>query len=124
MKYGKLNVAHYCLRFYPHQWQIEGATYPNSHGNYRGTMIVCAATECREGVDLAIVLDQSNNLDPKNVQRELDFVFEFVLDAASLDAGNSRLALVTYAATAKVEFYLGNFTDRRRLLDAVTAFHE
>jgi len=86
--------------------------------------MVCAATECREGVDLAIVLDQSNNLDPKNVQRELDFVFEFVLDAASLDAGNSRLALVTYAATAKVEFYLGNFTDRRRLLDAVTAFHE
>ena len=80
-------------------------------------------TACREGVDLAIVLDQSNYLDPNNVQRELDFVFEFLLDAASLDAGNSRIALVTYAADAKVHFYLGDFTDRQRLLDAVYAFH-
>jgi len=81
------------------------------------------ATACREDVDLAIVLDESNNLDPNNVQRELDFIFEFVLDAASLDGGHSRVALITYAETAKVQFYLGNFTDRRRVLDAVFAFH-
>jgi len=68
-------------------------------------------------------LDQSNNLDPNNVQRELDFVFEFVVDAASLDAGQTRLALVNYAETATVQFYLGNFTDRRRVLDGVYAFH-
>lgn len=74
-------------------------------------------------MDLAIVLDQSNNLDPNNVQRELDFVFELVLDALSLDAGNSRLALVTYADDAHVQFFLGNFTDRQRVLDAVTAYH-
>ena len=80
-------------------------------------------TACREGVDLAIVMDQSNYLDPKNVQRELDFVFDFVLDAASLDAGHSRLALVTYAASAKVQIYFENSTDRRRVLDAISAFH-
>jgi len=81
------------------------------------------ATACREGIDLAIVLDESNHLDPNKVQRELDFIYEFVLNAASMEPGNSRVALVTYAETAKVHFYLGNFTDRRRLLDAVSAFH-
>jgi len=80
-------------------------------------------TVCREGVDLAIVLDESNYLDPKNVQRELDFIFDLVLDATSLDAGHSRVALVTYASTANVQFYLGNFTDRRRVLDAISSFH-
>jgi len=85
--------------------------------------VSCVTTACREGVDLAIVLDQSNYLDPKNVQRELDFIFDFVLDAASLDAGHSRVALVTYAASAKVQFYLGNFTERRSVLDAISAYH-
>jgi len=80
-------------------------------------------TVCRESVDLAIVLDESNHLEPKNVQHELDFVFDFLLDAASMDAGHSRVALITYASTAKVQFYLGNFTDRHRMLDAVSAFH-
>ena len=80
-------------------------------------------TACREGVDLALVLDQSNYLEPNKVQRELDFIYELVLDAASLDAGNSRLALMNYADGATVQFYLGNFTDRRRVLDAITAFH-
>ena len=81
---------------------------------------------CRDGVDLAIVLDQSNNLSPDDVQRELDFVFEFVLDAASVGLGHSstRVALVTYATVAQVQFYLGNFTgDRRLMLDSISAFH-
>jgi len=78
---------------------------------------------CREGVDLAIVLDESNYLDPKDVQRELDFVFDLVLDAASVDSGHTRVALVSYAETANVHFYLGNFTDRQRLLNALSAFH-
>jgi len=81
------------------------------------------SAECREGVDLAIVLDESNYLDPKDVQRELDFVFDLVMDAASPDSGHSRVALVSYAETAKIHFYLGNYTDRLRLLNAVSAFH-
>ena len=83
----------------------------------------CVPSACREGVDLAIVLDQSNNLDPNDVQRELDFVFEFVLDAASVDVGTTRLALVTYAAAADVQFHLADFADRRLVLDSISAFH-
>ena len=81
------------------------------------------ATGCREGVDLAIVLDQSNFLNPNDVQRELDFVYDFIVDAASLDSGDTRIALVTYAENATVQFYLGNYTSRYQLLNAIYAFH-
>jgi len=68
-------------------------------------------------------MDQSNNLDPASVQRELDYVLDLVLDAASVDVDHSRMALVTYAETARVQFHLGNFTDRHLLLDSISAFH-
>jgi len=87
-------------------------------------VFVLRRAACRDVVDLAIVLDVSNHVDPNDVQRELDFVFELVLDAVSLDVGRSRVALVTYAETANVQFYLGNFTDRPLILDSISAFHE
>jgi len=68
-------------------------------------------------------MDQSNNLDPASVQRELDYVLDLVLDAASVDVDHSRVALVTYAETARVQFHLANFTDRQLLLDSISAFH-
>jgi len=78
---------------------------------------------CRVGADVAILVDVSNNLSPANVQLEIDFVFNTILSGLSLDSGSARLALITYSDTPVVQFYLGTFTTRASVLNAVTVYH-
>jgi von Willebrand factor type A domain len=78
---------------------------------------------CRQGADVAILVDVSGNLSPENVQLEIDFVFDMVLNGLSLDSGRSRLSLVTYASSPDVRFYLSNFTSRAAVLNAINVYH-
>lgn len=72
---------------------------------------------------MAILVDVSGNLSPEDVQLEIDFVFDLVMNGLSLDSGSSRLAFLTYSDIANVHFYLSNLTNRAMILNAISVYH-
>jgi von Willebrand factor type A domain/EGF-like domain len=78
---------------------------------------------CRVGTDVAIVVDVSGNPSPTNFQLEIDFVLDLIKSGLNLYSDISRLALVTYADTPVVQFYLNNYTDMASVLNAVKLYH-
>lgn len=77
-------------------------------------------SDCSNSVDLALVLDMSGSTDDSH-----DMVLQMarrLVDRLNLKSpiygGGSRVALVTYAASATVWFSLGTYNDETALLEA------
>ena len=74
--------------------------------------------ECTKQMDLVFILDLSGSL-----SNLYDLSIEFmttVIYGLPMHAGRARIALITYANSAKVEFYLNTYQSKQEVLNALS----
>ncbi|KAF6104718.1 matrilin 3 [Phyllostomus discolor] len=69
-------------------------------------------------LDLVFIIDSSRSVRPSEFTKVKTFVSR-IIDTLDIGAADTRVALVNYASTVKIEFHLQNHSDKQSLKQAV-----
>ena len=76
-------------------------------------------TDCTpKPTDLVFVLDESKSVGPANFLLQNEFVARFV-DGFNIGKTTTQVAVMTFATSVVVEFYLNKYHDKARLTEAI-----
>ena len=75
-------------------------------------------TECSQDSDITFILDNSGSVGHDNYEKTKQFVVSIIEDL-NVGEDRTRVAVVTYSDSAKLEFNLDKFNSRREMIPAV-----
>ncbi|XP_019739780.1 matrilin-3 isoform X1 [Hippocampus comes] len=94
------------------------AQHPNSPVSTRITTVT-SSTNCKNRpIDLVFIVDSSRSVRPAEFEKAKEFLINMV-DTLEIGSDATRVGLVNYASTVKIEFYLNTYFDKQALKQAL-----
>ncbi|XP_061650125.1 matrilin-3-like isoform X2 [Phyllopteryx taeniolatus] len=94
------------------------AQHPNSPVSSR-TATVTSSSNCRNRpIDLVFIVDSSRSVRPAEFEKAKEFLIDMV-DTLEIGSDATRVGLVNYASTVKIEFHLNTYFDKHALKQAL-----
>ncbi|XP_037097943.1 matrilin-3-like isoform X3 [Syngnathus acus] len=94
------------------------AQHPNSPVSSR-TATVTSSSNCKNRpIDLVFIVDSSRSVRPAEFEKAKEFLIDMV-DTLEIGSDATRVGLVNYASTVKIEFYLNTYFDKQALKHAL-----
>ncbi|XP_077438425.1 uncharacterized protein LOC144061599 isoform X2 [Vanacampus margaritifer] len=94
------------------------AQHPNSPVSAR-TATVTSSSNCKNRpIDLVFIVDSSRSVRPAEFEKAKEFLIDMV-DTLQIGSDATRVGLVNYASTVKIEFYLNTYFDKQALKQAL-----
>ncbi|XP_061700333.1 matrilin-3-like [Syngnathoides biaculeatus] len=94
------------------------ARHPNSPVSSR-TAAVTSSSNCRNRpIDLVFIVDSSRSVRPAEFEKAKEFLIDMV-DTLEIGSDATRVGLVNYASTVKIEFHLNTYFDKHALKQAL-----
>ncbi|XP_077586707.1 uncharacterized protein LOC144205944 isoform X2 [Stigmatopora nigra] len=80
---------------------------------------ITASSNCRNRpIDLVFIVDSSRSVRPAEFEKAKEFLIDMV-DTLEIGSDATRVGLVNYASTVKIEFLLNTYFDKRALKEAL-----
>ncbi|XP_077395537.1 uncharacterized protein LOC144031896 isoform X2 [Festucalex cinctus] len=94
------------------------AQHPNSPVAAQ-TDTVTSSSNCKNRpIDLVFIVDSSRSVRPAEFEKAKEFLIDMV-DTLEIGSDATRVGLVNYASTVKIEFYLNTYFDKQALKQAL-----
>uniref|UniRef100_A0A3Q3DCX9 Matrilin 3b n=1 Tax=Hippocampus comes TaxID=109280 RepID=A0A3Q3DCX9_HIPCM len=84
-----------------------------------GEALLTSSTNCKNRpIDLVFIVDSSRSVRPAEFEKAKEFLINMV-DTLEIGSDATRVGLVNYASTVKIEFYLNTYFDKQALKQAL-----
>lgn len=75
--------------------------------------------QCLHSVDIVFLIDASGSIQKENFPTIEDFVRDMI-QGLDINGGRSRVGVMTFATATDIHFQLGDYTDTKRMLEALS----
>ncbi|XP_049595695.1 matrilin-3-like isoform X3 [Syngnathus scovelli] len=94
------------------------AQHPNSPVSSRSATVTSSSNCKNRPIDLVFIVDSSRSVRPAEFEKAKEFLIDMV-DTLEIGSDATRVGLVNYASTVKIEFYLNTYFDKQALKHAL-----
>ncbi|KAM9786524.1 uncharacterized protein ACBT44_020047 isoform 2-T2 [Syngnathus typhle] len=113
--YGPSHQQHKAEKHHASQLYAQHPNFPVSSR----TATVTSSSNCKNRpIDLVFIVDSSRSVRPAEFEKAKEFLIDMV-DTLEIGSDATRVGLVNYASTVKIEFYLNTYFDKQALKHAL-----
>ncbi|XP_057715772.1 matrilin-3-like isoform X2 [Corythoichthys intestinalis] len=107
-------LQHKAVKYASHPY----ARHPNSPVSIRKATVTSSSNCRNRPIDLVFIVDSSRSVRPAEFEKAKDFLIDMV-DTLEIGSDATRVGLVNYASTVKIEFLLNTYFDKNSLKQAL-----